>query len=545
MKTNTRLSQMLLRMTCYFLIAGMVLGVLLSFTVYGTQANTPISANPPVRLAPLSLGPLVLLGESHLTGQAGGGNKVFLPMLTGSGNPGLPTPTPQPTATPPPQNQSSSFFLPYDVNGDAQATDGPSVAIDANNGVHVAYAAYTSNASGQRPVYYTYCASNCTSVFHFSTPILLGDKVDHVNLALDPAGHPRLLWIGSDTSGVALDAIYYAECNASCTSVGSWAVTTLVKMDTTLPHNSRFFGVDPQGHPGFVYYNGDQYYHNTYYRFCKTSCTNPANWSEVPLANIFPESDRELRGISLAFASDGSPRIAAALTDYTAGDNPPTHLFYIQCGADCQTESIGGAFDLHYCDLCEDTDGYFNLRLDKLDRPRLALYTGGIQNTAPVLEANRLYYIYCNNNCSDNSIAEWGGYYLGSTPGVGQGVDLALDSSGRPRLSFEDASVGLEYAFCTGDCESGTPTWQIMLADSSANLDLTEPVPPIPPCVTDGWFTGKRSSLALDTAGNPRLAFDAEHWQGLNPVSNPPGSPACPGFRMDEINARLAVFNQP
>ncbi len=540
MKTNIHLPEKTFYITGCFLIMGIV-GLLLASTVYNTRAETPPAGSPPGRLSPLSVGPLVSFGEMRLASPDFGNTRVFLPLLVKSGDGGLPTPTPPP----PPQGQYSSFFLPYNVNGEAQATDGPSVSVDANNGVHVAYAAYTSNAAGKRPVYYTYCAANCTGVSAFSAPVLLGDKVDHVNLGLDPAGHPRLLWIGPDVSGAALTAIYYAECNGSCTSAGNWAVTTLVKMDTTLAHNSRFFGVDPQGHPGFVYYNGDQYYHNTYYRFCKASCTNAANWSEVALADIFPQSDRELGGISLAFASDGLPRIAAAFTDYTVGVTPSTYLIYIECGVDCQTESIGGAFDLRYCLLCNDTGGYFNLRLDKLDRPRLALYTGGIQNPSPTLEANRLYYIYCNNNCRDNSIADWAGYYLGLTPGIGQGVDLALDSSGQPRVSFEDASQGLQYAFCTGSCETNLPAWQILLVNSSANLDLTEPVPALPPCTVEGWFTGKRSSLALDTSGNPRIAFDAEHWQGLNPVTNPPGSPGCPGFQMDEVNARFTSFSQP
>ncbi len=257
MKTHMHLLNKVFHITGCFLILGMLLGLLMAFTPYGTRAQTSPAGAPTGYLVRLSAGPLVSLGGSHLNTQSGGGNKVFLPLLANPGIAGSPTPPP-PTATPPPQNQSGSFFLPYDVNGEAQATDGPSVMVDANNGVHVAYAAYTSNAAGKRPVYYTYCSVNCTGISHFSTPVLLGDKVDQVNLGLDPVGRPRLLWVGSDVSGTALNAIYYAECNASCTTAAGWAVTTLVKMDTTMPHNSRFFGVDPQGHPGFVYYNGDQ-----------------------------------------------------------------------------------------------------------------------------------------------------------------------------------------------------------------------------------------------------------------------------------------------
>lgn len=540
-------------MTCCFLLTILMLGTL---TSYSTQAGNAPSASSPGLLDSVSVGPLVKLSRPRLAFQTSEQTGVYLPLLIHASTQGSPSPTPQPTpqptpgptpgptATPPPPGLGNSFFLPYLFDGDAQATDGPYIVVDANNGVHIAYAAYTSDGNGKRMAYYTYCASNCTTDSQFSDPVALGDKVDHVNLGVDPAGHPRLLWFGPGLSGEPLTAIYYAECNTSCTAAGNWTVTPVVKMDTTLAHSSQFFGVDPQGHPGFVYYDDYLPHKNTFYRFCKASCTDVDNWLEVSLADALPESDRELRGLSLAFASTGEPRIAAAFTDYTAND-PPTYLIYMECSTDCQTMSVGAAFDLRYCKICNDTGGYFNLQLDNFNQPRLALYTGGIQNVPPQLEANRLYYLYCNTACGDPSSSVWYGYYLNLAPGVGPGVDLAMDASNRPRMTFEDASQGLIYAYCTGSCESDSPAWQILLADSSADLDLSEPIPPIPPCAVAGWFTGQRTSLALDSAGNPRVVFDAEHWQGLNPITNPPGEPGCPGFRMDQINARFTIFNQP
>jgi hypothetical protein len=48
------------------------------------------------------------------------------------------------------------------------------------------------------------------------------------------------------------------------------------------------------------------------------------------------------------------------------------------------------------------------------------------------------------------------------------------------------------------------------------------------------WDTGVRPSLALDPAGHPRIAYDADHHQGG----------ACGAFS-DTRLTRFAHFNQP
>jgi hypothetical protein len=251
----------------------------------------------------------------------------------------------------------------------------------------------------------------------------------------------------------------------------------------------------------------------------------------------------ELRFPVLVFTSTGLPRIAGSYTDYSV-DPPVEYLVYLECDAACQSFSQGSAFPLKTCSLCNEPKGYFDLVLDSNNQPRLALYTGSL-DPGRGLDADTLYYIYCSTSCGDINTSVWNGYTLGLPAGVGTYAHLAVDSQNRPRLVYEDVSYGLQYSWCTSGCETANPVWQTLLADSSATLDQTEPVPPIPPCQVAGWFTGKRPSIALDPAGNPRLAYDAEHWQGLDPLNHPPGNPGCPGFEMDQINARFTLFNQP
>jgi hypothetical protein len=449
-----------------------------------------------------------------------------------------PTATPGPTATPVPAGEAS-FFLPFTVNGETNATDGPSVSIDAQGGVHIAYAAQTSDSSGKRPAYYAYCATDCYNPANFSSPVLLGDRVDHVNMSLDPAGRPRLLWIGPDPNQQNLMAYHYAQCNTGCTNHANWTETRLVGTDATEPHNSRNFAISEQGTAGFVYFNDLN--KGIYYRYCSNNCATIGNWNEVKIfdsSSTFPS----VKFSSLAYTKTGEPRIAAVYLD-TIVDPALEYVLYIECGATCQTLEIGAAFNIRTCYLCDWPKGYFRLALDVNDRPRLALYTGPVETGN--LDPERLYYLWCNTSCGDPNNSDWGGYSMGLDQGVGTYVDLVIDQAGRPRLAFEDVSYGLNYAWCTANCETTNPSWNILLADASADLDKTEPVPPIPPCQVAGWFTGKRPSIALDAQGNPRIAHDAEHWQGLNPIDHPPGKPGCGTFRMDQLNSRFTIFKQP
>jgi hypothetical protein len=454
--------------------------------------------------------------------------RVFLPALMG-GNGSTPTPPP---------SGPSSFFLPWMAGVDSQATDGPSLAVDGSGGVHIAYAAYTSDASGNRPAYYVYCPANCASPASFSAPVVFNGRVDHVNLALDGQGHPRIMWEGVDPAGLQLSAYVYLACDANCASAANWQTTRVLGLDTTLPHNSRFFAAGPQGVLGLVYYRdmiGAA--SGTYFARCAGNCTSAASWQHTQM------STAELQFPVLTFSRTGLPRIAGSFLDLST-DPALRYLVYVECDLNCQTFAQGGSFPIDTCSLCNEPRGYFDLALDSNDHPRMALYTGSLE-AGRGLDPKTLYYLFCTAGCGDLALAAWDGYSLGLAAGVGTYVRLALDTQNRPRLAYEDVSYGLQYEWCVSGCEGSGKVWQATLADSSATLDQTEPVPPIPPCQVAGWFTGKRPSLALDPSGNPRIAYDAEHWQGLEPINYPPGSPGCPGFSMDQINARFTIFSQP
>ena len=126
--------------------------------------------------------------------------------------------------------------------------------------------------------------------------------------------------------------------------------------------------------------------------------------------------------------------------------------------------------------------------------------------------------------------------------GSGDGVDLALDELNQPRMSFETASQGMGYAWCNANCESDNAGWQSQEVESQASLADNFEVLPIHRCTVSTWFNGQRSSLALDSAGNPRLAYDAQHWwYGTEIVAGVPQ----PCNYQDVTVTRITMIDQP
>src|SRR6266508_4897220 len=115
---------------------------------------------------------------------------------------------------------TGAFFLPFNLNG-VTNTSGASAAIDAAGGINVAYDAINADNTGVYPVYYAFCASPSSW-----NAVNLGDHGSfggYVQLALDSAGHPRLLWF-DEVSFDQPGAYRYAFCAAQCTNSAIWTV---------------------------------------------------------------------------------------------------------------------------------------------------------------------------------------------------------------------------------------------------------------------------------------------------------------------------------
>jgi hypothetical protein len=388
-------------------------------------------------------------------------------------------------------NQAGALFL-----NRSDKTNSAAIALDAKGGMHVAYAAFNRDTNGQEPAYYAYCAASCANAASWGVA-KLGDRVQEVQLALDPAGQPRMLIRMRDEN---LDTFYqYAACDANCANAVSWQLVTVTptkNLDIFIwDYSQHYFALDPQGRPRFVYYDEYNAPHNgTFYMFCDANCTSAASWREIKLA------DTAFTDATLTFTSAGQPRLVA--TGYPNSTASST-LAYILCDAACDNpNSWTSTF------LIERGGGYasFVLRLDSNDRPRVAFYQGSLSNG----QGQRLYYVWCNTGCTNG--LNWNGVAIGLAVSDGQDPDLALDGQGRPRIVYRNAVAdGLRYAWCDASCESITPVWQQRLVEPSTVLDAEWPIPPPANCTSAFWYGSYRPSIALDTAGNPRFAYDAEH----------------------------------
>jgi Fe-S-cluster-containing hydrogenase component 2 len=431
---------------------------------------------------------------------------------------------------------NAAFWLPYTTTtGTIIPTYGTSVGIDGAGGIHVSYAIFSDVDNGQRPAYYTYCAANCAQPANW-TRVRLSNYAQDVRLALDSAGHPRLLLYTSDNPALPSDTheYQYAVCNSGCVNSANWTISVVAIVNETAGQrsfqNNHYFALDAQGRPAFVYadYSNDHY--GTFYTHCDANCETAANWSEVLLAD-----GKWFLKPSLAFTPDGKPRL---LLDYFVYAEQRqayvTNLLYLGCDTACDTLTNWYILILH--SSIGNADAQFSLRLDSQGRPRIALYTGNY--VSQPLQPYRLHYLWCNTACFQNAVNDWNQALVGTPDNHGREVDLALDATNRPRLAYERDGAGLGYAWCNVNCESTSATWQANSVESTSAIIGQYPELPQYSCPIQTWFNGKRPSLALDVTGHPRIGYDAEHWWG--------GYDAFGNRCHIEVPlARFALFNQP
>ena len=464
---------------------------------------------------PISLAVIQPLGNPLAAPALGatGAYTVYLPSVSRS-IAATPTPTPTATPTPPPGTEGALFL------NTTNKTDSASTAVDAAGGFHFAYAAYVRDASGQRPAYYAYCAANCGIESSWGKVSLSDDvEVEEVQLALTTDGHPRLLLRGDNLS---FDTQFqYAACDLDCTNRANWTIAD-VATSTYIPvylndYARHYFALDNLDRPRFLYRKTD---YDAYYVYCDTACTSAASWWQYPInADMFSDPTNFP---TLTFTSAGQPRITAVIM----GDPGLSDwLTYIACDTVCNNPA-----NWTYTALMERGSGHVSsvLRFNSSGQPRLVFNQGSI-NSGP---AGYLYYWWCNTGCTNG--ANWTGSSVGAQ-GQAEDPDLALDALNRPRIAFKNNSPdGLGYAWCDMSCESNSATWQGGLVEPSSDLDVEWPILPPVGCSSSYWYGGYRPSLALDTAGNPRLGYVAQHFHGG-------GCTVAEDYRA----VRFAFFNQP
>lgn len=439
--------------------------------------------------------------------------RLFLPLLRGGSG-----------IVPPPPPATGGFFL-IPTPDIELPTSHPTLAVDPAGGVHIAFTPESATAENPtRPAIYAYCPANCTGPEAF-TRLHLGDGVEFASLALTPSGQPRLLLRKRVQSSYLFQ---FWQCDGNCTSMAQW-----ISGDVGAAHARpvgwveefiHAFALDDQGRPRFVYYdNGADYedpHWGAFYAYCNADCTTAANWQETRLLD-----DTDAGEFDLAFGPNGQPRLA--WTTFNS-ETITQQLVYAECEQNCHIVDNWSAIAVADTASASVTHWtVFDLAVATTGKPRLALYTG--TGAGGSLAPNSLYYLACDAaQCAADQV--WSALRL--LPGTQgeDGVALALDSQNRPRIAYHAplaAGFGLFYAWCNAnDCATATQGWQAQEMEANEEIDAELPIPPwpgcafpqcnppIPPCTMSFWDGGVRPALALDAAGHPRIAYDADHRQG-------------------------------
>lgn len=398
------------------------------------------------------------------------------------------------------------FFLP--TGAEVYNTHAPRVEMDAAGGVHLAYPAYVP-----ADAFYAYCPGPCDGPADFSVVVFPtggAGTVHDVMLALDANGAPHVL-IATGTT------VMYASCSGDCRRQDAWRLTTVLDHGGDREVTGEAFALDPAGRPRFVMHAYRAMFGigapepGTFLVSCDGGCHGPSRWSVAKI------SDQIWQENTLRYDATGVAHLATVATT-DDGDL----VAYLRCESDCANEEVdnwpGVGLAYGYSDRwVEEIDPAVSLALTPDGRPRLVLLGRG--------DGGRfLAYFACDQDCAAAGGAAWVGNYL-LDGDIGDGLDLALDAAGRPRIAYTYAGH-IFLLHCEGDCLADEDAdWGIAKVEMGSDMppDL---IIPYADCNVAAWFL-RQPSLAIGADGLPRVAYRAEDISGGGSLYTPPDRPRC------------------
>ena len=385
---------------------------------------------------------------------------------------------------------SQESFAPADAHylAPGLSTAGAAIAAGSDGSLHMAAATY--NHGGDGGVIYARCRADCAAAANWTQVTIPAGNVVRTEIAVTPAGAPRLLItaVSADHSG-GRDFLY-AECGPrsarlfapDCTDAGAWTVGRIAsKNDSSMGDYfelllpTRSFALDPAGSPRFIYTDAnyavepDRY--GAYFMSCDSACTEAGNWAETDLAIHIGTMHEQFTRPVLAIGPSGSAHVLASVYAFdTDGTALPNDLYYYECAANCavrgnwQRTSVinpgSGSYPSPGWDLTVDGSG----------RPRAAVFIGGAA-TDPELDYS-LIYVWCDRDCTEDDF--WSGQVI-ETDGFGEAPALALDTSGRPQIAFLSSGAEPALASCTADCETTNAAWTSRYLEGEIEMATDRP----------------------------------------------------------------------
>ncbi len=430
------------------------------------------------------------------------------------------------------------FFAP-DIH-----TNSASLAYHAGTGLHAAYAGY-GNQKGDSMIYARCVVSDCTGPDAWQAVELPLRQAVKVQLALTPAGQPRLLGAGWSEDGVNATDYVYAECDADCLNPRSWKQGRILFTSDGIMSNisrsrlpERSFALDEEGRPRFIV--SDENYHvepdhyGAFYMACDRDCTKPRNWTETNLANQSGYSFESFDEPVLALAPGGGARVIANIYAFAEdGTDLEDGLYYYECARNCSTRANWSRTRVIERGYGSYPDPTWDLKTAPDGTPRLAFFAGDGMTDEGL--SQQLIYAWCERDCTAGTNGDnWFGYPLGLGEGVGESPSLALAEDGAVHLAFVTGGLDLGYASCAGDCENpdGAP-WDARLAEPGTVAAAARPTALPYTCDGEVWnamapsmtLVGRHPLVAYDISvearclykefGKPEITYEFhEIWRG-------------------------------
>lgn len=320
----------------------------------------------------------------------------------------------------------------------------------------------------------------------------------YTSLALDQQGQAHITYCAHTS------ALYHAYREGQV-----WK-TELVDSDAG-QYNS--LGIDGDGNLHVAYYNDD----TERLRYAKKTV---GTWTTQTVWG----SDG---GAYASMALDSQDRPHISFYSWISGDN---YLRYARW--------TGSAWDIDLIDGFADMSGYnTSIAIDRSDRPHISYhrynsgdYMAYAYYTGDQWKIGQVAHIASGTTYAFTSLAldpydtprivyfdtwpdrivytGWGGagpwfpITLATSAQAGYGSSIRLDADGRPHISYVNTEEELKYAHWTGSA------WESQVVGS---VDFTLPI--------DMYYGRKRTSLALDSLGQPHIAYvdhglKYTHWNG-------------------------------
>ena len=168
-------------------------------------------------------------------------------------------------------DNGSTWSAPANVSKTTSGSIAPTIVVDANDFIHVAWRDAYPPTGGWTRTFYSQCRQNCTDQDNWSTPIYFPSNTFRADLSADS----NTLYMVYDTSS----GISYTSCTADCNSSANWAAPTA--LNTTVPAANPQIVAEDNGTKHMTYWSFslDTSYRNIFYMACTTDCNNASNWS--------------------------------------------------------------------------------------------------------------------------------------------------------------------------------------------------------------------------------------------------------------------------